>query len=422
MNPRILLKNIQLPDGRTNDILIENGIISGIRPCGELQSWPGTEVVYCNHLVAMPGFINMHTHAAMALMRGMEEDVIFQDWLNRIWEIEAKIDEKYVYAGSKVAALEMLRTGTTTFNDHYWFARQGHRAAEEMGIHPVISYVIIDKNDPEEAARQKDECQRMYEDSRQWKDDSIFAVAFHAIYSVSEEMIRWASEFARAHGLLLHFHLSETEKEVIDCRNAHGGLSPVEYLDELGVLGPEAIAAHTLWISDNDVRILGERKVNCVHNINSNLKLASGYRFRYNELRDAGANVCIGTDGCASSNNMDILEACKTSAIVQKAWRNDPKAWPLEELIACATAHGAKALGIHAGVLEEGARADILLVDTDNSFFLSPGSFLANFIYSAHSDCIRSVIAGGKFVMRDRVIPAEAAILEEGRKVLEEII
>ena len=145
-----------------------------------------------------------------------------------------------------------------------------------------------------------------------------------AIYTVSEEMIKWAVDFAKERNLLVHIHLSETEKEVLDCKRDHGGLTPVEYLDSLGVLGPNVIAAHTLWLSDNDVRILGERKVNCVHNINSNMKLSSGYRFRYNELRDAGANVCIGTDGCASSNNLDVLEAMKTSAMMQKAWRKDP--------------------------------------------------------------------------------------------------
>ena len=128
--------------------------------------------------------------------------------------------------------------------------------------------------------------------------------------------------------LKVHIHISETEKEVADCKELHGGLSPVEYLDRLGILGPDVLAAHTLWLSDNDIDILGKHQVNCVHNINSNAKLASGYKFRYNELRDAGANVCIGTDGCASSNNLDMLEALKTSALFQKAWRQDTKALP----------------------------------------------------------------------------------------------
>ena len=142
----------------------------------------------------------------------------------------------------------------------------------------------------------------------------------------------------------------------------------------------------------------------------------------YNEVRDAGANVCMGTDGCASSNNLDILEAMKTSAMVQKGWRKDPKAWPLNELIETATVNGAKALRLDTGVIEEGKLADILVIDPGNSFFLSPGTFLANFVYSAHSDCIDSVIAGGRLVMKNKVIEGEKEILENARKVLSELI
>ena len=195
-------------------------------------------------------------------------------------------------------------------------------------------------------------------------------------------------------------------------------MTPVEYLDSLGVLDSDSIAAHTLWLSENDIRILGERKVNCVHNVNSNLKLSSGYKFKYNELRDSGANVCIGTDGCASSNNLDMLEAMKTSAILQKAWRRDPAAMPLGELMDAATVNGGKALGLDVGRIEEGALADLLIVDTDSPFFLSSGSFLANFVYSSHSDCIRSVISNGKLIMKDRVVPGEKEILANARRVL----
>ena len=290
-----------------------------------------------------------------------------------------------------------------------------------MGIRPVFSYVFLDNGDSAKAARQKEEFQGIYEQSLSWKDDSRLAVTVHAVYSVSEELINWAVEFAHKHNLLIHTHLSETCGEVENCKAAHGGLSPVEYLDRLGALGPDVIAAHTLWLSDNDIRLLGEHKVNCVHNINSNLKLSSGYKFRYQELRDAGANVCIGTDGCASSNNLDMLEAMKTSAVVQKAWRNDPTAMPLNELVAAATANGARALRLNTGEIAVGKIADILIVDTNNSFFLSPGSFLANFVYSAHSDCIDSVIAGGRFVMRHRVVAGEQEILDGARTVLEKI-
>ena len=159
-----------------------------------------------------------------------------------------------------------------------------------------------------------------------------------------------------------------------------------------------------------------------MHNINSNLKLASGMRFRYNELRDAGANLCIGTDGAASSNNLDLLEAMKTSALLQKAYRNDPAALPLPELLAMATVNGARAIGIDTGEIAEGKLADLSIVYTDNVHFLSPGSFLGNLVYSAHSDCIDSVIAGGRFVMKHRVVPGEKAILAQAREKLGKIL
>ena len=419
------MKNI-FCGGILSDIRIEGSRIAGIVPSACDSSGPvpasGVEVVDCRGKTAMPAFVNMHTHAGMSLMRGIEEDVQLKDWIDRIWQIESHIDGDFVYHATKVACLEMIRTGTVTFNDQYWYPMMARKAAVEMGLRPVISYVVLDHNNKEEAEFQKDECVRTYEESLEWKDGGIFSMAFHAIYSVSEEMMLWSADFARKHGLKLHIHLSETEKEVRDCMAGHDGLSPVEYLDRLGILGPDVIAAHTLWLSDEDVRILGDRRVNCVHNINSNTKLASGYRFRYNELRDAGANVCIGTDGCASSNNLDMLEAMKTTALFQKAWRENPKALPLCELISLATRNGADALGLDTGRLEVGMQADICIVNTDSSFFLSPGSFLSNFIYSAHSDCIDSLISMGRFVMRNRKVEGEERILTDARKELGKIM
>ena len=379
------------------------------------------EIVECSGRTALPGFINMHTHAGMAMMRGIGEDISFHAWLDRIWEVEKNLTEEYVYHATKVACLEMIKTGTTTFNDQYWYMPMAYKAATELGIRPALSYVVLDKNDPEESERQKVQCLEIYEQAKQWGSEAVFLISIHAIYSVREEMIIWATEFARSHGLKIHIHVSETSKEIQDCMDKYG-MSPVEYLDKLGVLGPDVIAAHTLWLSDKDVEILAKRGVTCVHNVNSNLKLASGYKFRYNELRDAGVNVCLGTDGCASSNNLDMLETMKTAAMIQKAWREDPSAMPLDELMAMATSNAAGALGIDSGRIEEGALADIILVNTDSYHFLSPGSFEANLVYAAHSDCVESVICGGKFIMRDRVVPGEKEILSEARKFLNRII
>lgn len=422
----IFLKNITL-DGKQVDILVEGGKIAEIRSFADAQDDKRYAqddkciVLDCTGKTAMPGFVNAHTHAAMSLLRGIGEDMVLQEWLDHIWRIEALLDRPFIHRATKVAALEMIKTGTTSFNDMYWHSRMSMKATEETGLRGLFSYTCLDNFDPEVTARQKDECAAMYEMVKDNLGRQRFAVSIHAVYTVSEPLILWAADFARRHGLRIHIHLSETRKEVEDCKETHGGLSPVEYFDSLGLLGPDVIAAHSLWLSEKDVEILGRRGVNCVHNINSNLKLASGYKFLWKELKDAGANVCLGTDGAASSNNLDMLEAMKTAAFLQKAWRNDPSALHLKDLLDMATVNGGKALGLKTGKIEEGWDADIQIIDTDSTFFLSPGSFLANYIYSAHSDCISSLIAGGRLVMKDRKVQGEKEILSEGWEALETI-
>ena len=420
----ILLRDVTLGDER-KDILIGQGRIRKIGPVGSCAGWNlagDLDMMDCSGMVAIPGLINMHTHSPMSLMRGIGEDMVFADWIQKIWKVEEHLDHDFVYWGTKVACLEMIRTGTTTFNDQYWFFDSSVKAAREMGMRIATGYDVMDKGSHEEATRQKDQCILKSEAFLHAGDPGhIYELAFHAIYSVSEEMIVWTNELAAKYDVPLHIHLSATRKEVEDCKAAHGGLTPVEYLDRLGVLSPRLLAAHTLWLTPHDIELLAARGVHCIHNINSNTKLASGYRFLYNEMRDAGINLCLGTDGCASSNNLDMLEAMKTSAIFQKAWRDDPSALPLPELLDMATRNGARALRLDAGRIEEGAAADIVLVDTNNTFFLSPGPFLANLVYSAHSDCIDSVICDGRFLMRHREIPGEREIIAEARKVLAKI-
>ena len=415
----ILLKNALFQD-RPTHILVDGNRIA--RVSKDPITLPGAEEIDCTGKAVIPGFVNMHTHAAMILLRGIHEDLSLYDWLNNIWKIEAGLDRDFIYWSTKVACLEMIRSGTTTFNDQYWFCPHARLAAREMGVRPVVSFVFLDAHNPEMAQRQREACQRLYRRTvdEGWEPGS-FAISIHSVYTVSEENVIWANRFAREHGLKVHMHLSETMQENEDCKKAHDGLSPTAYFDKLGILGPHVIAAHSLYLDDKDIEILGRRQVNCVHNINSNLKLASGFRFRYNELRDAGANVCLGTDGAASSNNLDMLEHMKNTALLQKAWRGNPAEMPLGELFDCATEHGARALGLHTGAIREGALADLSLVDTTGVAFLSPGSVAANLVYAAHSDVISDVMCDGRWVMRDHVIPGEEAILSGARSVLSQI-
>ncbi|MBR4741187.1 MAG: amidohydrolase [Bacteroidales bacterium] len=415
----ILLKNVLLQDQPAH-ILVDGGRIARISR--EPFVVPGAEETDCRGKAVIPGFFNMHTHAAMILLRGIHEDLSLYDWLNNIWKIEAGLDKDFIYWGTQAACLEMIKSGTTTFNDQYWFCPHARRAALEMGMRPVVSFIFLDSHNPEMVLRQRDACQRLWNRVQaEWGDGSLFAISIHSVYTVSEENILWANNFALEHGLKVHLHLAETALEDADCRKAHNGLSPTAYFDHLGILGPHVIAAHSLHLDDNDVDILGKRGVNCVHNINSNLKLSSGFRFRYNELRDAGVNVCIGTDGAASSNNLDLLEHMKNMALLQKAWRGNPAEMPLQELMDCATVHGAKALGLDSGVIREGALADLSLVDITGVPFLSPGPVAANLVYAAHSDVITDVMVEGKWVMRGRHVPGEEQILEGARSVLKQI-
>lgn len=414
----ILIKRAIL-EGVEKDILIIDEKIDRI---GDEIMFEADKQIEANGKWVIPGFVNMHTHAAMTLMRGIGEDMHLIDWLeNKIWPVEKRLDDEMVYWGSKLAALEMIKTGTTTFNDQYWKVTSSVKAIEESGLRSVQPFVILDQMDLSRSEQIKYDCNELYMQSKDWSNLHTFSIGIHSPYSVSKEMIKWGSDFAKERGLMVHIHLSETEWENNESFKKHG-VSPTLYLEKLGVLGPEVIAAHSLWLSDQDIEILAKYQVKVVHNINSNLKIASGYKFRYNELRDAGVNVTLGTDGCASSNNLDMLEAMKTAALVQKAWRGDPTSLPLNELMNIATINGGEALGIRTGKIEEGWYADFSLVDVANYAFTPNINFLANLIYSANSSCIDTVVCNGKIVMENRVVPGESETIENVNRLYKKLL
>lgn len=408
----ILIKQVTLK-GEKKDILIIGNRISKIADVIDQKS---DEVISGEHMTAIPGLINMHTHAAMTLMRGYQEDLPLFEWLSKVWDMEDHLDPDMIYWGTKLACIEMIKAGITCFNDMYWFIDSGEKAVEETGMRSVLSYVFLDNGDKKKAETQRRECMEYYEKSKNWNPRNKFSVAIHGSYTVTEKNMLWATNFALDNNLLVHTHLSETQKENIDCMQQYG-TSPTKRMKSLGLLNDNVIAAHCVWIDDEDIDILGNRRVNVVHNVNSNLKLASGYKFKQRELRRAGANVTFGTDGAASSNNLDLLEAMKTTAILQKAWRNDPRALPLDEMMDMATVNAAKALRIDAGRIEEGALADIVLVDTNSVAFTPNYNFLANLIYSAHSSCVDTVICDGKVIMKGKVIPGEQEVIDNANKM-----
>ena len=411
---RILIKDIYL-EGKQSDILIEGNRISRIADRID-NTYPDAKVISGKGKAVIPGFANMHTHAAMTMMRGSKEDEKLQSWLAGIWEMETRLDDEIVYWGTKLACAEMIKSGTTFFNDQYFHVDSAVMATAEMGIRGAHSFVFLDLGDEGKIMRQREHCQKAYDESRKWSESDIFEIGVHSIYTVSEENILWACNFAREHNLKVHIHIAETAQELQDCMKEHS-CTPVQYLDNLGIFSDNIIAAHCIWLDGNDIKTLGKHGVNVVHNINSNLKLASGYKFKYQELEDAGANICLGTDGVASNNNLDMMETMKITALVQKAWRKDPSSIHLAQLLDSATCNGYKAFGMNGGAIKEGALADLSIIDIDNYYFTPNINFLANLVYSAHSDCVQTVICDGKVVMENRQVAGEEEILSNVRRL-----
>ncbi|MDF7799784.1 amidohydrolase [Pontiellaceae bacterium B1224] len=406
----LLIKNVEL-NGSKIDVRIEGNRFSEL---GEGLQAEGAEVVDGNGKAIIPGFVNMHTHASMTLMRSYADDLELHDWLtNYIWPLEAKLSEEDIYHGARLACLEMIKSGTTCFNDMYWHYHGVARAVEEMGLRAVLSSVFIDLNDEERARAEREQAVKLFEESKTYSDRIGFALGLHAIYTVSESSLKWGKAFADEHGLLFHIHLSETQKEVDDCLQLHG-LRPVQWLEKIGVLGPNVIAAHVIHVTDNEIELLARYRVKVVHNPVSNMKLASG-RFPYLRLLQAGVDLSLGTDGASSNNNLCMLEEMKIAALQAKLLHDDPTVLPAEAVFKMATGNGAAALGLDCGEIAEGKLADCVLIDLNNPRLVPGYNLIDDLVYSADSTCIDTVICDGKILMQGGHVEGEAEIIDEAR-------
>lgn len=417
-------------DGMLSDVTVRNGIIESVvaHVSGTDAETSGTAAASdCRHAdcvfldaggkMMLPAFANMHTHAAMTALRGVGEGLPLSEWLQAVWKIEAALTPEQIYWATRLACIEMVRTGTTVFNDQYWMPESSARAVADSGMRAHLTYVFLDMFDSAKAAVQLKECSRMLEISSEWSGNVDFGISVHSVYTVSAGLIRNAGEIARRNGKIVHVHVSETEKENADCIAAHG-MTPTAYLDSLGLLENRTVAAHSLWLSKDDISVYGRRKTTAVHNVNSNLKLASGFRFMFRELLEAGAYVALGTDGCGSSNNLDMREACKTSVLMQNAWRGDAASVRVDEILKASSSAGFMALGMDAGRIAPGALADFMLVDTSGAAFVPGYDLRSDFIYSANSSCIDTVVCGGRILMEGGVIPGEKDVVGECRRVM----
>ncbi|MFC1747105.1 amidohydrolase family protein [Candidatus Neomarinimicrobiota bacterium] len=408
----ILIKNVRLGD-EYRDLLLADGRISKISP---RIDEPAEETIEGEGNLAIPPFVNGHTHAAMALLRGYADDLPLDEWLNtRIWPVEARLTEDDVYWGTRLACNEMIRSGTTMFNDMYWHYHGVARAVQDAGIRAAVSAVFIDLFSDAKAAEQVTLNERLLEESGQYGPRVRFTLGPHAIYTVSEKSLRWIRDFAEEHGLLVHIHLSETREEVAECLKRYEA-RPVEYLDRIGFLGPNVIAAHVIWVNEPELDILRERGVKVVYNPTSNMKLASGI-FPYHQLNNADVSILLGTDGCASNNNLDMFEEMKFASLLQKISQENPSILDAHEVYGLAGRNGAAAFGLDYEVLKVGNPADLILIDLEDIHLVPDHQTVPNLVYSASGSCVHTTICDGKILMRDRQVAGEEEVIVRAREV-----
>ena len=408
----ILIKKVRLND-EVKDIFIEGNIIKEVND--DLRH--AAEIIIDGHgKAALPSFFNGHTHAAMVLLRGYADDLSLTEWLNdKIWPTEARLTEEDAYWGTRLACLEMIKSGTTFFNDMYWHFHGVARAVEDSGIRAAPSAVFIDLCDQSKAAEQIALNRRLFDEAKRYSNRVLFTLGPHAIYTVSKESLQWASDFATGNDIFIHIHLSETEREVSDCIRQHGK-RPVEYLHDIGFLGPQVIAAHAIWLDDREIELLEEHDVKLVYNPTSNMKLASGV-FPYTKIADRDLTVVLGTDGCASNNNLDMLEEMKFAALLQKMDNDDPTVLSAHDVFQLATAAPARVFNINSGSIEEGKVADLILVDLDDIHLVPNHQLVPNTVYSANGSCVDTTICDGKILMRNKKVEGEEEVLERAKEV-----
>jgi len=423
----VFVKNVKIlrssRDFIEGNILVEDCVIRGV---GDIRADKTGLVIDGGDgkkLAAIPGFVNAHTHAAMTLFRGYAEDMPLMKWLEeKIWPLEKKLKPEHVYAGTKLAAVEMLKSGCTAFVDMYFYVESIAKAVRDTGIRACISSAFFDFFD---SSILEESISRVRKDLKLLSSMGgliIPSVGPHAPYTVSLEGLKAAVEIAEEFDAIIHFHLAETEKEVREFEKKNGK-SVVKALDEIGFLSERLIAAHSIWLSDEEIEQLAKRGVNVAHCPVSNMKLCSGI-FRYPEMLKAGVNVCLGTDGAASNNSLSILEEMKFAVLLQKVHRSMPE-FRAEDVFESATFNGYRALGLKGGRIDEGYLADFSLYDLNTVSFCPNHSLLADIVYSASNSVVYTFVNGvpvveGGYFLGSR--EEELKVVEEARRAAEELV
>jgi 5-methylthioadenosine/S-adenosylhomocysteine deaminase len=396
--------------GEQAGLRVEDGVIAEIGPSVEPRV--GDEVIDASGLLLTPPMVNGHTHAAMTLFRGFGDDMPLMEWLRtRIWPAEAKLHPDDVYWGTRLACLEMIRSGTTRFFDMYWHGVEAARAVVDAGLRAAVSSVLIDGLDPAKGESMRGE---VLESLDRIGDSGLRvspSLGPHAIYTVSSESLAWLAEVGAEREISLQIHLSETEEEVKDCLDAHGK-RPAAYLDELGFLGPRTLLSHGVWLDDAELELIAERDATVVANPAANMKLAVGGVLPYPRAARAGVAIGLGTDGVSSNSNLDCFEEVKLFALSQKQASRDSATLPATEALAIARGQRSPALG--GTPLDAGQPADFLLLRGSDPE-LSAGDLDADLVYAATGSVVDTTVVAGRVLMRDRVIPAADELVAEVR-------
>lgn len=426
----ILIKNAIILNPGENDclkttssVLIKDDIIAEI---GDNITEKADKVIDGEGKILMPGLINTHTHLSMTLFRGLADDLSLDTWLNDyIWPVEAHLNGYYCYIGALLGAVELIKSGTTTFSDMYFYMEDVARAVDESGLRAVLSYGMIDFADEEKRRAEIAANVDLFKNCNNAAEGRI-KVFFgpHAPYTASKELLDEVRDLASKFNTGIHIHVAETQKEVEDIFE-QTGKRPFEYLDDIGFLGPNVVAAHAVWLSEEEIDIIMDREVKISHNPCSNMKLASGISPVANMLSH---DICvsIGTDGASSNNNLDLIEEMKTASLLQKVATLDPKVLTSEETVAMATINGARTLGLEneIGSIEVGKKADLILIDTDEANMTPDSSCISsNVVYAAKGSNVDTTICNGKILMENRKLTTldEEEIYKKARAAIVEL-
>jgi 5-methylthioadenosine/S-adenosylhomocysteine deaminase len=404
-------------------VAIDGTRIAGVGTAADIaRRFTGRDTIDATGQVVMPGLINTHTHAPMVLYRGLADDLALMEWLQKyIFPAEAKtVSPAFVRTGTRLAALEMIQSGTTTYADMYYFEEEIAAVTKAAGLRGVLGQTVIqfpvaDAKTPAEALARAEAFILKYK-----ADDLIVpAVAPHALYTNDQATLVATRDLAAKHGVPLLIHLAETEDEVKAAREK-GGMSPTGYLESFGFwTGARTLAAHGVWVSPDDITTLVRRGVGVSHNPESNMKLASGTAPVTGYLA-AGAALGLGTDGAASNNDLDMFEAMRQASFLAKHASRDPRAVPAATALEMATIGGARALGLDKdiGSLEAGKRADLLVVRMNRARQTPLYDAVSHLVYTTRGDDVDTTIVNGRILMRGRVVRTldQAAVLAEARK------